>query len=121
MSSPADKTFTCPLCCRSYGDPHYHGPPGHAPQCLCLDCWGDEWAAIQARMLNGGDWTALDSALWLICAGFTRQQAAGIIGVARRTLYRWIRVLKMTPHKTPQWLRPGDSPIPNDRQRGTNR
>jgi len=116
MSSPA--AFTCPLCLRSYGDPHYHGPAGHAPQDLCFDCWADEWALIQARMLNGGHWTALDSALWLICSGFTRQQAACIVGVARRTIHRWICALRKDPSKTPQWLRRDRSPLPNDRQEG---
>ncbi|MBL7134841.1 MAG: helix-turn-helix domain-containing protein [Phycisphaerae bacterium] len=119
MSS--SRVFICPLCLGAYGDPHYHGPAGHAPQGLCFDCWAAEWALIQARMLNGGDWTVLDSALWLICAGFTRQQAANIIGVARRTIYRWICALRRNPRKTPQWLRPDGSPIPNDRQRGIPR
>jgi len=119
MSSPP--AFVCPLCLRSYGDPLYHGPAGHAPQGLCFDCWAAEWALIQAGMLNTGDWTTLDSALWLICAGFTRQQAANIIGVARRTIYRWIRALRKDPRKIPPWLCPGESSIPNDRSEGIPR
>ena len=30
--------FECPICAREYGDPLYHGPAGHAPHGLCLDC-----------------------------------------------------------------------------------
>jgi len=68
-------------------------------------------------MLNGGNWTVLDSALWLVCSGFTRQQAATIVGVARRKLYCWIHVLKTDPRKVPQWLRrAGRAILDNERQ-----
>ena len=96
--------FVCPNCKRAYGDGLYHGPIGHAPQNLCLDCWANEWAQMEVRMLNGGDWSVLDSALWLICCGFTRQEAAGIIGVGRRTIHRWIQAVRKDPEKIPQWL-----------------
>ena len=115
------RVFICCVCHRSYGDLHYHGPAGHAPQNLCLDCWAAEWDLIEARMLNGGNWTVLDSALWLVCSGFTRQQAATIVGVARRKLYRWIRALKSDPRKVPQWLRPQGSPISHHATQGTDR
>ena len=36
--------FICPICKRSYGDPLYHGPTGHAPLQMCFDCWAGEWA-----------------------------------------------------------------------------
>ena len=115
------RVFICPACQRSYGDPHYHGPAGHAPRNLCFDCWAAEWDLIAARMLNGGNWTVLDAALWLVCSGFTRQQAATIVGVARRTLYRWIRALKTNPRKVPQWLQRADWPIFQTPKQGTHR
>lgn len=104
------RVFVCPLCHRTYGDPRYHGPVGHAPQNLCFDCWTYEWSHIKTRMLNGGDWTVLDSALWLICCGFTHQQAANIIGIARQTIRRWLQNLRRNPGRIPQWLQRDDSP-----------
>ena len=31
--------WLCSGCKRTYGDPMYKGPIGHAPQTECLDCW----------------------------------------------------------------------------------
>ncbi len=98
------RVFICPNCKRSYGDPQYHGPAGHAPQNLCLDCWSNEWALMEARMLNGGGWSVLDSALWLICWGATRQRAAAAVGLHRNTLRNWILNLRKNPNLIPDWL-----------------
>lgn len=96
--------FRCPSCGQRYGDPLYHGPVGHAPQNLCLDCWVNEWAEIEARMLRGGDWSALDMALWLVCNGYTRSQAAEIIGVTARTIRRWFSCLQRSFREFPDWM-----------------
>ena len=96
--------FVCANCKRTYGDPLYHGPPGHAPQNLCLDCWADEWALIELRMLNGGDWSVLDSALLLVCCGLSRQQAAEVLGLHRNTVHKWLVHLRRNPQDVPDWL-----------------
>ena len=98
------EAFRCRNCNRPYGDPQYHGPAGHAPLNLCLDCWADEWAVIELRMLNGGDWSVLDSALWLVCCGLTRQQAAGVLGIHRNTVRNWLLRLRRRPEEIPDWL-----------------
>lgn len=102
-AAPAGATV-CASCKCSYGDGLYHGPAGHAPQNLCLDCWADEWAVMEVRMLNGGQWTALDSALWLVCCGLTRQQAASVLGLHRNTLRNWLVRLRKHPGRIPEWL-----------------
>ena len=96
--------MVCANCGRSYGDRLYHGPLGHAPQNLCLDCWANEWGRMEARMLNGGQWTSLDSALWLVCCGLTRQQAASVLGLHRNTLHNWFLQLRKHPERIPRWL-----------------
>jgi len=98
------RKFRCPNCKREYGDPLYHGPLGHAPQELCFDCWAEEWATMAAVISRGGRWRAMDAALFLLCQGFTHQEAANLIGVCRKTLYNWIRTLRRRPTLTPQWL-----------------
>ena len=97
-------TFICPGCQRLYCDPFYHGPIGHAPQNLCLDCWADEWARMEVRMLSGGDWTVLDSALWLVCCGLSRQKAAEVLGLHRNTIRNWLLQLRKHPETIPDWL-----------------
>ena len=102
-----DKTlrrFRCPNCKQYYGDPWYHGPIGHAPQQLCFDCWVNEWDTMNGVMLRGGNWRPLDAALFLLCQGFSHQEAATLIGVRRKTVYNWIRTLKRKPHLAPEWL-----------------
>lgn len=96
--------FRCPNCGREYGDPLYHGPAGHAPQQLCFDCWASEWGTITAAIARGRDWRPLDAALFLLCQGFSRQEAANLIGVCRKTLYCWIRGLRRRPELAPDWL-----------------
>jgi len=96
--------FRCPNCKREYGDPHYHGPIGHAPQELCFDCWASEWAIMEQVMSRGGNWQQLDAALFLLCQGFTHREAGDILGVGRRTVYNWIQALRRRPHLTPRWL-----------------
>ncbi len=96
--------FVCPNCRRRYGDSLYHGPDGHAHPALCMDCWADEWVDMEVRLMCGGDWTVLDSALWLVCCGFTRQQAAGILGLHRNTIHNWIARLRRNPSEIPDWL-----------------
>ena len=96
--------FVCPNCHRDYGDPLYHGPSGHAPQNLCMDCWAEEWALVELRMLNGGNWGVLDSALWLVCCGFSRQQAAKLLGLHRNTIGNWLTRLKKHRRSVPEWM-----------------
>ena len=68
--------FICPICKRSYGDPLYHGPTGHAPLQMCFDCWAGEWACMVQMVTRGGDWRKIDSALFLLCQGFSCTEAA---------------------------------------------
>ena len=100
----SSQAFRCPQCKREYGDPWYHGPIGHAPQRLCFDCWASEWAMMNQVMARGGNWQQLDAALFLLCQGFTHQEAGDLIGVTRRTLVGWIRELRRRPTLTPEWL-----------------
>ena len=97
--------FVCPNCRQEYGDPLYHGPRGHAPQNVCLECWADEWSIMEARMYNGGDWSVLDAAFWLVCCGLTRQEAARLLGMRRNEVQRWLLRLRRNPHLIPDWLR----------------
>lgn len=97
-------TFTCPSCKIEYGDPLYHGPAGHAPPNLCMDCWANEWAHMEVRMLAGGDWSVLDSALWLVSCGLKQHQAADLLAIHRNTFARWIRRMRRNPHEIPEWL-----------------
>lgn len=99
-----DIAFLCPSCGREYGDDLYHGPMPHCPKQICLDCWAIEWSDIQARIAKEGDWSKLDEALWLVAQGFSRGQAAGLIGKSARTLRRWIQNLRKFPHLIPKWL-----------------
>ena len=72
MSGAGPVGFDCAACGRTYGDPLYHGPAGHAPPTVCLDCWFAHWDAVELRMRNGGEWRRLDAALYLIARGLTR-------------------------------------------------
>ena len=85
-------------------DPFYVGTPGHCPPGVCFDCWCIEWDTMEARMLNGGEWTTLDEALWLVSRGLTRSEAAAVVGTSRRTLYRWLQKLRKNTHLIPDWL-----------------
>jgi hypothetical protein len=109
-SSPTSPTgaasgrFVCPVCKNSYGDPFYHGPAGHAPPQLCYDCWASEWASMTQMLSRGGNWRQIDSALFLLCQGFSYQEAANLAGICRRTLHNWIRQARQHPEMAPQWL-----------------
>ena len=96
--------WRCPVCSRSYGDPHYHGPPGHAPPRACLDCWLEAWDEIRLRMLADRQWNALDLALLFQCQGFSAQQASAMSGIHRNTLYKYIRAIRAHPELMPEWL-----------------
>jgi len=96
--------FRCPQCKKEFGDPWYHGPIGHAPQRLCFECWATEWAMMDQVRSRGGNWQQLDSALFLLCQGFTHREAAELIGVSRNTVQHWIRHLRQRPEQTPEWL-----------------
>lgn len=97
--------FECPDCRRMYGDPLYHGPDGHAPPALCFDCWVDHWQRVEAIIdMERGHWGRVDVAMFLICQGFSREEAAGRLGVTARTVHNWIRRLRKYPHEIPQWL-----------------
>lgn len=98
------RKFRCPHCKSDYGDPLYHGPVGHAPQELCFDCWASEWGSMEVVIARGGSWQPLDAALFLLCQGFSHQEAANLIGVHRNTIFGWIRELRQHPGLTPRWL-----------------
>lgn len=96
--------FICPICKRSYGDPLYHGPAGHAPMQMCFDCWAGEWACMVQMVSRGGDWRKIDSALFLMCQGFSCTEAANLAGICRKTLHNWIRRARQHPEMAPDWL-----------------
>lgn len=101
-------TFACAKC----GDVvpvHYRGPIGHAPRNVCFGCWCEHWAALGARMLNGGSWTNLDGVLWMIAHGATQQAAAECVGVHRNTVGRWIAKVRRYPVLMPEWAKVNDA------------
>ncbi len=102
--SPAGGAFVCPVCKGRYGDPLYHGPAGHAPQQMCFDCWASEWASMIQVLSRGGNWRQIDSALFLLCQGFSYQEAANLAGICRKTLHNWIRQARQRPEMAPDWL-----------------
>jgi hypothetical protein len=85
-------------------DVRYVGPVGHAPQNLCFECWMAHWDVVEARATNGGRWTHLDEALWLVCRGLSLSQAADVIGSHATTLRRWIVKMRQRPELLPDWL-----------------
>ena len=98
------KGFVCPHCKRRYGDPLYHGPVGHAPPQMCFDCWASEWGLMTQVIDRGGNWRPIDAALFLLCQGFNHREAADLIGVRRKTVYNWVRLLRRKPELLPEWL-----------------
>ena len=82
----------------------YHGPAGHAPEGICFDCWASEWGEMERAIYRGANWQPLDAALFLLCQGFNHREAADMIGIHRRTLYNWMRVLRQHPELLPEWL-----------------
>jgi len=104
--------FRCanPACDKWVGDPWYVGPAGHAPQNLCFDCWLAHWDLVEARAINGGEWTDLDEALWLVCHGVGVSEAAGLVGRHRNTLRIWIGRMRRNPELIPDWLIRAASP-----------
>ncbi len=104
IATATTTAFRCPRCGQEFGDPMYHGPAGHAPQTLCFDCWASEWGQMQMVMARGGRWETFDAALFLLCQGFTHQEAADALGVCRDTVCNWIRMLRRRPDLTPDWL-----------------
>lgn len=96
--------FRCPHCKQRCGDPAYHGPWPHAPGRLCFGCWAEQWSQFERRFANGGDWTVLDEALWLVCMGFTFTQASHLVAGNRRFLARWLQRMRKHPHLIPDWL-----------------
>jgi predicted DNA-binding protein (UPF0251 family) len=59
---------------------------------------------VEAIAMNGGRWTDIDEALWLVCHGLTFSQAADIITINRKTLHRWITKMRRQPDLIPGWL-----------------
>ncbi len=98
--------FRCmgPGCGQWIGDPRYAGPVGHAPQNLCFECWMAHWDRIEARAANGGEWTHIDEAMWLICRGLTLAEAARVVDSHCTTLRRWIEKMRLRPELVPDWL-----------------
>ena len=94
MSKSVSIAFTCPRCGDEYGDPLYHGPTGHAPPDLCFSCWAIEWD-IMARLISAEqDWRRHAKLLFLICQGFTQQEAASRLGIHRNTVGSRLRGMK---------------------------
>ena len=96
--------FVCPVCKCRYGDPLYHGPAGHAPCQMCYDCWASEWGSMVQMLRRGGNWRQIDSALFLMCQGFSQHEAARLVGMGRDALRNWIRQARQRPHLIPDWL-----------------
>ena len=86
--------FTCPVCSREYGDPLYHGPAGHAPHGLCLDCWVSYW---ESRW-EGRDWSVQTLYFWLVSiGGYTQAEASDMAGVSDRHARTWCSYLRRAP------------------------
>lgn len=98
------KTFVCGVCRQKIRDPLYRGPMGHAPRALCLECWLGQWQQMLDRMHAGGNWSRIDAALSLMCAGFSLRQTAGILGQARKTLLRTLRRELHSYEQLPDWF-----------------
>ena len=96
--------FICADCGSNCGDPWYTGPLGHAPRNICLDCWVNQWEPSVRRRLNGEKFPPMEEALWLMAIGCSRSEAAKLIGVHRSTIHRWLRILRLKPELTPDWL-----------------
>ena len=104
MSIEVFGEFICADCGCLCGDSWYTGPLGHAPRNICLDCWVNQWEPSVRRRLNGEKFAPLDEALWLMAMGFSRADAAKIIGVHRNTICRWLKMLRLKPELTLDWL-----------------
>jgi DNA-directed RNA polymerase specialized sigma24 family protein len=55
-------------------------------------------------LARGGNWRQIDSALFLLCQGFSYQEAANLAGICRKTLHNWIRQARQQPQIAPEWL-----------------
>jgi len=98
-------SFTCPECKTLIGDPHYHGPLGHAPQNVCFTCWVNHWATVEAMIwCERGNWQLRDVALVLLALGFTHAEAADILHIHPASIGRYIRRLRKKPEEIPDWL-----------------
>jgi len=104
MNGQASTGYTCAVCGQPYGDPLYHGPIGHAPQTVCLDCWYEHWDLVECRMRNGGQWRHLDAALYLVARGFSQPEVARMLGLCRKSLYNLLQRLRADPEKIPEWF-----------------
>jgi transposase-like protein len=71
---------------------------------MCFDCWAGEWASMIQVLARGGNWQQIDSALFLLCQGFSYQEAADLAGICRRSLDNWIRQARQRPEMAPDWL-----------------
>jgi len=63
------------------------------------------WDKIEARAANGGQWTCLDEAMWLICRGLSLSDAADLVASDRTTLRLRIAEMRRRPELIPDWLR----------------
>jgi hypothetical protein len=59
---------------------------------------------MMQRIARGRNWQPMDAALFLLCQGFSHQEAADLIGVHRNTVCAWVRMLRQHPGRTPEWL-----------------
>ena len=71
---------------------------------MCFDCWASEWGLMAVVIAQCGEWRHLDAALFLLCQGFTQQEAADVIGVRRSAVCHWVRHLRRRPEDVPEWL-----------------
>ena len=62
------------------------------------------WDKVEALAVNGGHWTHLDEALWLVCRGLTLEQAADVVSTHRSNLQRKISKIRDGREPTPAWL-----------------
>ncbi len=98
------RAFCCGDCGRDYGDAMYTGPSGHAPENLCLDCWSWQWQQMLLQMRRGKNWTDIDTAIALLCRGYSYSQVGEIIGRSRRTLHNWITAIRQGRLAVPRWV-----------------
>jgi DNA invertase Pin-like site-specific DNA recombinase len=72
---------------------------GHGPGDMCLDCY----LAEQKDVWRDNKMPRKARAFLMLADGYTQTEVAAVVGVAVRTLYRWLNVLKKSV-KMQKWV-----------------
>ncbi len=85
-------------------DSLYVGPGGHSHPRACFDCWVYHWEAVARQIRAERPWERRDWAFWLIACGWTRKDAAALVGRHYTTIWRWMREVRKNPQLLPDWV-----------------